>query len=188
MFSIYSFTVSPTFQTVWDVHIKKSSFWGKWGQSLHYFAFFRWVTTILGWSGKIQIVKSTFLAITFEDCSCSRFCLLPGWYQTDPPDISSQNHQARKFGAKVFWCFWKMETKEQRTFFFTKVEMRNYLGGQFKINLQNQIQIQAVSLLTTSSLGGRRRWNTPGTRSTLPRWGLKVLRWFEDSPWTDFLL
>ena len=121
MFSIYSFTASPTFQTVWDVHIKKSSFWGKWGQSLHYFAFFRWVTTILGWSGKIQIVKSTFLAITFEDCSCSRFCLLPGWYQTDPPDISNQNLQARKFGAKVFWCFWKMETKEQRTFFFFTV-------------------------------------------------------------------
>ena len=57
-------------------------------------------------------------------------------------------------------------------------------GGHYKINLQIQIQIQiqAVSLLTTSSLGGRRRWSTPGTRSTLLRWGLKVLEWFEDSP------
>ena len=101
-----------------------------------------------------------------------------------------------------------METKEQRNF-LTKVEMRNYLescikiksilndnmlvqavslptssslGGRFKINLQIQIQIQAVSLLTTSSPGGRRRWSIPGTRSTLLRWGLKVLQRSEDSP------
>ena len=150
MFSIDFFIVCPTFQTVWDVHIKKSSFWGKWGQSLHYFAFFRWVTTILGWSGKIQIVKSTFLAITFEDCSCSRFCLLPGWYQTDPPDISSQNPHARKFCAKVFWCFWKMETKEQRTF----LTMRNCLESCIKIKsiLNDNMLVQAVSLLTISSL------------------------------------
>ena len=88
-----------------------------------------------------------------------------------------------------------METKEQRNF-LTKVEMRNYLescikiksilndnmlvqavslpttfclGGRFKINLQIQIQIQAVSLLTTSSPDGRRRSNTPGILLMLPR-------------------
>ena len=53
-----------------------------------------------------------------------------------------------------------METKEQRNF-LTKVEMRNYLESCIKIKsiLNDNMLVQAVSLPTTSSLGGRFKIN-----------------------------
>ena len=68
-------------QTVWDVHNEEPSFWGKRGQSLHYFAFFRWGSYDNSFKPN-QIIEHFLGAFPCEALSYPRLCLLLWRYQT----------------------------------------------------------------------------------------------------------